>query len=427
MNTPKRTGFTLVELMVVVSIIALLIGLILPAVQSARAAAQLNTSKQNAKQIHTGAVSYETKYTKLWTGVPENLAEYDWNVMQPGGEPSPMFTRNVTAAQALNRWVNITAGSTGYVDQSLGVNWGEGGENWSFSWAGSGCLEMILPYCWHSGDPYAGGLTVKTESGTVEDRNLGTFRFPNAYQMSRELGGPSAKMYYAPKDTAMTDVLRKNECFDNVMDMCDVSEDIHWAGNPGALGIGGDGTMNGLPSSYCMSPVIMMSPKVYGSAGYADPMTFAGGFRQPSFGMAKYSNLKTFLCEHHMLQNNSWDCAPPPSFEGTAMDPLNPDGFHYNGCAPYLFNAHYDSEPVVAMMDGSTGVMAMHKTRQGDAETSANGGLWFRQGPNGPAAYHLDHGRWTTGGGNWDSGSISSSGAHCHTRNGIRGRDYLGN
>jgi hypothetical protein len=156
-------------------------------------------------------------------------------------------------------------------------------------------------------------------------------------------------------------------------------------------------------------------------------MTFAGGFRQPSFGMAKYSNLKTFLCEHHMLQNNSWDCAPPPSFEGTAMDPLNPDGFHYNGCAPYLFNAHYDSEPVVAMMDGSTGVMAMHKTRQGDAETSSSGGLWFRSGPNGPSAYHLDHGRWTTGSGNWDSGSISSSGAHTHTRNGIRGRDYLGN
>jgi prepilin-type N-terminal cleavage/methylation domain-containing protein len=426
MNTHKRTGFTLVELMVVVSIIALLIGLVLPAVSSARAAAQLNTSKQNAKQIHMGAASYETKYTKLWTGVPDNLSEYDWNVMQGGGAPSPMFTRNVTAATALNRWVGITAGSTGYVDQSLGVNWGEGGENFSFSWAGSGCIEMIVPYCYHPSDSGPGASDVKTASSSLENRSLGTFRFPNTYQMSRELGGPSAKMYYAPKDTAMTEILRKNECFDQVKDMCDVTDDIHWAGNPNLLGIGGDGKLGGLPSSYCMSPVNMMSPKVYSNSGFKDPMTFARGFRHPTFGMAKYSNLKTFLCEHHMLQNNSWDCAPPPMFEGLAMDPMDPDGLHYNGCAPYLFNAHYDSEPVVAMMDGSTGVMAMHKTRQGDAETSSIGGLWFRDSPNGPAAYHLDHGRWTGGGGEWDPGSISTSGAHTHTTNGIYGRDFLG-
>jgi hypothetical protein len=223
----------------------------------------------------------------------------------------------------------------------------------------------------------------------------------------------------------MIDILRKNECFDQVMHMCDVSEDIHWHGNPGLLNIGGDGTMNGLPSSYHFSPVNMMSPKVYHPTGFRDPMTFAGGFRQYSFGMAKYSNLKTFLCEHHMLQNNNWDCAPPPSFAGTAMDPLNPNGFHYNGCSPYLFNAHYDSEPVVAMMDGSTSTMAMHKTRQGDAETA--GGLWFRQSPNGAAAYHLDHGRWTHATAGWDPDSISSSGAHTHTTNGVYGRDFLAN
>ena len=423
MNTHKRTGFTLVELMVVVAIIGILVGLILPAVASARSAAQLNTSKINAKQIHTGSVGYESKYGKNWTGVPDNLSEYDFNVLQQNGTASPAFQMGVTAAQALNRWVQVTAGSTGYVDQSLGVNWGEGGENWSFSWAGSGCVEMILPYCYHPSDPRNPGATVKTATDDVENRSLGSWRFVNSYQLSRELGGPSAKMYYAPKDTAMTEILRKNGCFDNVIDMCDVGEDIHWTGNPGSLGIGGTGELGGLPSSYCLSPANMMSPKVYSKDGFRDPMTFAGGFRHYNSSMAKYANLKTFLCEHHMLQNNAWDCAPPPSFAGTSMDPLNPDGFHYNGCSPYLFNAHYDSEPVVAMMDGSTSVMSMHKTRQGDAQT--NGGLWSRVSPNGPAAYHLDQGRWLSANGGWDSGSISTSGAHTHTINGIRGREFL--
>jgi prepilin-type N-terminal cleavage/methylation domain-containing protein len=420
MKTRKRTGFTLVELMVVVAIIGLLIGLILPAVASARASAQLNTSKMNAKGIHTGAISYESKYGKMWTGVPGNLSEYDFNTMQANGAPSPAFAMGVTAAQALNRWIGNTAANN-YLDQSIGTNWGEGGENFSFSWGGSGCVEMILPYCWHAGDPNNPGVDVKTATDDVANRNLGTWRFVNTYQLSRELGGPSAKIYFAPKDTAMTDILRKNGCFDGSIDMCDVAEDINWAGNPGTLGVGGDGKLGGLPSSYCLSPANMMSPKVYGQNGFRDPMTFAGGFRHNNSSMAKYSSLKTFLCEHHMLQNNAWECAPPPTFAGTAMDPLDPDGFHYNGCSPYLFNAHYDSEPVTTYMDGSTGILSMHKVKQDDIQTQ--GGLWSRTTPNGSEAYFMDNGRWLTGDGN---GQSATGGAHTHTLNGIFGRDHLG-
>jgi hypothetical protein len=280
---------------------------------------------------------------------------------------------------------------------------------------------MILPYCWHGSDPNGGG-DVLTEASEVANRNMGTWMFPNTYQMSRELGGPSAKHYYAPKDTAMVDILRKNGCFDQTQDMCDVSNDMGWQGDPSALNIGGDGSVPGLPSSYALSPVNMMSPKVYSRDGFRDPMSFAGGFRHNSSGMAKYPNLKTFLCERHMLQNNNWDCAPPPAFNGTAMQTIdNPDGFHFNGCAPYLFNAHYDSEPVVAMIDGSTSALPIHRTKQGDSQTT--GGLWTRNSPNGPAAYHLDHGRFIRADGEWASGA--SSGMHTHTIDGIRGRDVL--
>jgi type II secretory pathway pseudopilin PulG len=323
----RRVGFTIVELLVVVSIIALLIALLLPAVQKGRDKALVTQSFANLKNLASANEIYASDWNnRQYTSCPDDAGLV-------GGNCTTYLAQIACPPQ-----------------QFLGF---DGNSIWAYFLGSSGkCAPFGWPeacYNWIIYIPMQFGTGSNPGGGNA----FGSFRMPGIKSFHNYLNG---KFYdpilYAPKDAV---------ALNNVSKYFTSASEFSFDG------------VNYEDSSYCWSPAAMFDPKVFGknnpTPGFANPATLPAGYRSPPVSRCKYPTLKTRMIEHNWLQKRP-NTYTNPNFAGNKT--------------PWFFNHGYTSEPCSLFFDGHIELVGCLRAQQ--AEQRA-GNLWTRTTPFGPNGY----------------------------------------
>jgi len=393
-----RKGFTIIELLVVVSIIGLLIAILLPAIGKARDGALLTQSQSNIRAIVQGATTYGADFQdRQWTAIAENI----------GGDPNNGDCSKYAAKRCSAQLV------LGFDKDGASVG-------------------FFIPIAADCGGKIASATCDVAKAywpcdfDLAKTGNFGSWRLPNAKSFSNYVGGKFyGRVYYAPKDKI---TLQKADPF------IETGDDFAGTIDKAVL------------SSYCWSPAAMWSPDVLSKKnGYQDPKLSPGGFRSPASSQASFPELKTRLIEHQWLQNKPSMDFMDGGIWGSPKGP-NPDSFSpkirsvqgQRISMPWFFNEGGQSSPVTAFFDGHVGQLgvseAVDTNKRITFADSSNSqiavkGSFFGAGGGGnkfAASFPMATG-YTFG--FFDSVAYNDGigcSYHVLTADGIRGRDTIG-
>ncbi len=99
----RRGGFTLIELLVVIAIIALLVGILLPALSSARKLARKTKCANQQRQIFTVIMAYTNDYKEYHHAVRLNYGAR-FELLNPGAPIDPLNMRLLRPTDPLAYW-----------------------------------------------------------------------------------------------------------------------------------------------------------------------------------------------------------------------------------------------------------------------------------------------------------------------------------